>query len=192
MALIVGFPDFAASAKPSPASLNDAVSKIVQQLGGVDGAGSIYPGNLDLTNHVAAVGFRNTQKRESRSVYALTIDLNDNAAPFADSLTARRRAGPVSQDGQIVAVALSAGLIEGHIISSAQLTLTIGRRSYKFGPDPVAWDISGGAYNNDIRWETSIPVAEGESIYAVGATVGGPGLPDYLIATVWIAADHRS
>jgi hypothetical protein len=193
MALIVDFPDFAATTKPDPADLNTAISKIVEQLGGVDGDGAIRPGGLDLTNHVAAVGFRNTQKREPRNILALTVDLNDNGgAPYTNGMTARRRAGPVPYRGEIVGIAISAGLVEGMGFDTAALTLRVGRREFKFGPDAISWDSSGFQFNADFRWAASVPIFAGESIYVEAALVPAVALPHSLLATVWIAVDHRS
>jgi hypothetical protein len=77
VALIVGFPDIAASGVPSPTDLNTACAKVLEQIGGVTGDGTVYPGNLDGTNFAADAGFRNEQKLEPRSIFAVTVGASD-------------------------------------------------------------------------------------------------------------------
>lgn len=71
MALIAGFPDFAAKAALLAADLNAAFNAIVAQIGGVDADGVARAGNLDLENHAAAAGWRNGQKQEPRALVPL-------------------------------------------------------------------------------------------------------------------------
>jgi hypothetical protein len=56
MALITGFPSFAGDAKALPATLNAALQKVIEQLGGIDPSGTAYAGNLNTANVKTSFG----------------------------------------------------------------------------------------------------------------------------------------
>ena len=58
---------------PSPTAnwLQTIAQVFLQQIGGTDAAGTVYPGSIDTTNLRASPGFLNAQKREPYSEFAI-------------------------------------------------------------------------------------------------------------------------
>jgi hypothetical protein len=58
---------------PSPTAnwLQTIAQIFLQQIGGTDAAGTVYPGSIDTTNLRASPGFLNAQKREPYSEFAI-------------------------------------------------------------------------------------------------------------------------
>ncbi|HEY6015721.1 MAG TPA: hypothetical protein VIU16_02955 [Gaiellaceae bacterium] len=178
MALIVDFPDLAAAAGPTDADLNAAVTKFVEQLGGVDGAGVLHAGNLDLTNHVATPGFRNAQKVEARSVMNVSLNL---LATGTEAST-QRRVGPFPYDVRIVGAGVEADVPGGTVIDKAGLRITIGDQIIDL-PASVAR-----------QWAMAVEVPPGTAVYveAIGVTYVSGGPATELRAGLWLSMEHRS
>jgi hypothetical protein len=152
MALIVGFPDFAAAVKPTVANLNAAVTKIVEQIGGVDGEGTLYPANLDTAN-IPAPGFRNSQKKEAHSVFAISVGLYNpdsyywlSGEPYNQLA---KEIGPFPMDVQLVGASVAAEGA-GAVLSDAGLLL--------YSNDERAADLAASA---DLRWDLALTVPAG-------------------------------
>jgi hypothetical protein len=176
MALIAGFPNLAAAAKPTAADLNSAVTKIMEQIGGVDGDGTHHAGNLEAANHVAAPGFRNAQKLEARSAFMATLSL---LAAYAG---AQRRIGPFPYAARLEGVALSADLPAGTTLTKAGITLTIGTQV-------VTLPASAG-----MSWTVDVLIPAGVVLLVepLEVTYGAGGPATELRAAVWFSMEHRS
>jgi hypothetical protein len=187
MALIAGFPNLAAAAKPTAADLNSAITKIVEQIGGVDGEGVLHPGNLEVANHVAAPGFRNSQKLEPSAIFCVTAGtlLPDAAAgvygPAAPRLMGQS-IGPFPFDARIVGATLSA---EGSGFTLTEAGLKV------FVNEEVAATL---AAIPDRAWILDVLLRVGDvvRVESHGAVYSAGGPATELRAALWCKAYHRS
>jgi len=107
MAQITGFPSF--GAPPTVTDFSTAAQKFLQQIGGVGQDGTVYQGNIDLTNFPSGGGyakFRNEQKKEPYSEFGATVGWGDTVAGPVPSagIPAMAPVGPWPYDVQLVAV----------------------------------------------------------------------------------------
>lgn len=183
MALIVGFPDIAASPKPSDADLNSACDKIVEQVGGIASDGTVHPGNLGLDNHVADVGFRNSQKKEPFGIFPISVRLLATEARTNGAVDApwvARVIGPLPFDLTIVGASIAN---DGADVMD-KAGLLIKRNGAAF---------STIAASAEREWDLSLDVLAGDVLLveANGITYASGGPASEIRATLWCKAAHR-
>jgi hypothetical protein len=176
MALIVGFPNLAAAAKPTPADLNAAVVKIAEQIGGVDGDGTHHAGNLGTANHVAPA-FRNVHKAEPSSIFAISLRTMIEA-PYSSSC------GPLPLDITVVGVtvACEGGTGAIAVLEAAGLTIFV---------DDV--EVASLPAEEALERDLYLSISAGRVVRVEMADVtyrtGGPAAE--IRVTLWCKALHR-
>lgn len=179
MALIADFPDLAGAAGPTANDLNTAVTKIVEQVGGVDGDGVLHPGNLESANH-ASGGFRLAQLREPAGVFPLSLRTVAVEDPTIVRLA--RSAGPVPYAFTIIGATVAAEGAGPPVIDKAGLLV------YVDGVKKL--DI---AATSNLEQDVSLAVAAGEVVHVETQDVtyvsGGPA--EEIRVTLWCKAPHR-
>jgi hypothetical protein len=180
MALIVGFPNLAAAAKPTVADLNTAVTKIVEQIGGVDGDGVLHAGNLDTAN-LPAPGFRNYHKSEPYAVFPISVETLLPDISDAAKRPLGRTIGPFPMGARIVAATLAAEGAAGLALDAAGLLIYID--------DVLVSDLAASAV---LEWILSIEVPAGASVRVESQDpTYSAGTATELRATLWFKALHR-
>jgi hypothetical protein len=176
MALIVGFPDLAAAAKPTVADLNTAVTKIVEQIGGVDGDGTHHAGNLGTANPVAAA-FRNAHKAEPHSIFPISLR-TVIGAPYSSSC------GPLPADITVVGatIACEGGTGATAVLEAAGLTI--------FVDDVERASLAAAeALERDLYLSLGIGQVVRVEMADVTYRAGGPATE--IRVTLWCKALHR-
>lgn len=150
MALIVGFPDISADPIPYAAQFDLAVTKILEQIGGVDGASLAHAGNLDSSNFAAGAGFRNEQKLEPKSIFAVAADALPTFTGYACNFN-------LPMDAELVAFGFcpdGTGLLQTYTVdlyvNDEKVRSESSAQAFSVANVPVMWDeqrlIGAGAH----------------------------------------------
>jgi hypothetical protein len=179
MALIVGFPNLAAAAKPTVADLNAAAVKIVEQVGGVDGDGVLHPGNLDFANFPNAL-FRNAQKSEPYAPFSISVGTLLPDAADAQARALGQSAGPFPFDVLLCGATL--------VAEGAGAVLAVAGLRFFMDDQAVAAVGPDGTF----AWDASLFVPAGALLRVESFDVTyEAGVATEIRATLWFKALHR-
>jgi hypothetical protein len=178
MALIPDFPTFLPS--PLAADLNLAGKRLAEQIGGVLPDGTVYPGNIDLDNLVAAPALRNEQKAEPYSEFGVTVGYGDEV------WTGVIEAAPLPFDAVLVGVEF-----QEFKLHTGTLVLTLGGRRNATGyyePIDLATFILPSTETRD-HWAIGGLIPAGIPFGA--RAVFAPVVADPWFVTFFLKALHR-